>query len=244
MQKLSILELKKCFTTTTNKRNYNNALFTLIAHKYDWSTRLLSFGRDQSWKHNLIKHLPNIQKPVCLDIACGTGDITFKIAQRYTNSKIFGLDITKEMIKLATANNRFSNVSFVCQDMSSTKFDNNKFDIITGSYALRNASDLHKTLCELKRILKPGGTLAVLDFSKFDNKLAQKFQYYLLLYWGYLWGVILHTNHTTYGYIAESLRHFPSKNELNLLLQQYDFEITKKQSFFFGMIQVLIIKKN
>jgi len=247
--RLSSLDLQKCFMNTTTKRNYNNALFTLIAPKYDWSTRILSLGHDQSWKNNLILALPTLRltqgkKPVCLDLACGTGDITFKIAQKYSQGKIYGLDITKAMIQKAEKVNKFLHVQFVCQDMSSTQFDNNKFDIITGSYALRNASNLEKTLSEIKRILKPDGTLAVLDFAKFDNKFAQKLQYYLLLYWGYLWGIILHKNHTTYGYIAESLRHFPCKSKFDKLLHEYNFEITKKQNFFFGMIQILIIKKN
>lgn len=243
MNKLSTLALQKCFINTTNKRNYNKELFAVIAPKYNWSTRILSFGRDQSWKHSLIAHLPNIKKPVCLDIACGTGDVTFKIACKYPNAKIYGLDITKEMIKKASEYNKFSNVSFVCQDMSHTSFDNNAFDIITGSYALRNSPNLDNTLTELKRILKPGGTLAILDFSKFDNKFAQKIQYYLLLYWGYFWGLILHKNHTIYGYIAESLNNYPSKKQLEILLQQYNFAITKKRNFFFGMIQLMIVIK-
>lgn len=243
MNKLSTFALQNCFANNTNKKKYNKDLFALIAPKYNWSTRILSLGQDQNWKNNLILSLPHLKKPVCLDVACGTGDVTFRIAKKYFNAKIYGLDITKEMIKKAIEFNKFSNVKFVCQDMCNTSFENNTFDIITGSYALRNAPNLQNTLTEIYRILKPQGTFAVLDFSKFDNKFAQKIQYYVLLYWGYLWGIILHRNHTTYGYIAESLYHYPTKNELEKLMQDFNFKIVKKQNFFFGMMQLLILKK-
>lgn len=243
MNKLSSIEQRKCFTNSIDKKNYNQQLFTLIAPKYNWSTKILSFNQDKSWKNKLLKSLPAIKEPVCLDLACGTGDITFNLAIKYPKGKIYGLDITEKMLEIAKKNNKFPNIEFVCKDMINTNFSDNSFDIITGSYALRNSPNLKDTLIEIQRILKPQGTLAILDFSKSDNKFTQKIQYYLLLYWGYLWGIILHNNYTTYGYIAESLKHYPCKNELEKLIECNNFMIIKKYDYFFKLIQLMIIKK-
>lgn len=243
MNKFSESALQKCFTDVTLKKDYNKELFSLIAPKYNIATKILSLGKDQTWKRKLIKELPSIKNPVCLDLACGTGDITFKLAQKFTTGKIYGLDITPEMIKNAQQLNIFENIEFVCQDICDTNFADNSFDIITGSYALRNAPDLKKALTEINRILKTGGTFAVLDFSKFDNVIAQKIEYFILRSWGNFCGLLLHGNHTIYGYIAESLKHYPSQTEFENLINNFNFKMIKQKRLFFGIIQINILKK-
>ncbi len=242
MNKFSAIALQKCFTDAVEKRKYNKELFSLIAPKYNKATKILSLYNDHKWKTNLINKLENLKRPICLDIACGTGDVTFQLAQKYTGGTIYGLDITQAMIDSANRRNIFSNIEFVCSDMCNTQFEDNFFDIITASYALRNSPDLNKTLNEIKRILKPNATLAILDFSKVDNNFLQKLHYYILKSWGNLWGIILHQNHTTYGYIAESLKHFPNEKEFEKLLFNYNFKIIYKKKFFFCMIKLIIVK--
>lgn len=241
--KLNNIELTNCFKNPENKINHNKKLFSFISSKYNLATQLLSFAQDQKWKKELIRLLPPIDQPNCLDIACGTGDITFKISKKYKDAQICGLDITQAMIDQAIKINNQSNISFVCQNMSNTQFDNNSFDIVTGSYALRNSPDLKSTLLEINRILKKNGTLAILDFSKFDNLYLQKIQFYILKFWGCLWGLILHRNHTTYSYISESIKYYPSNSEFNKLVKEYGFEILENKKFFLGTIQIHILKK-
>ena len=242
MNKLSQVELNECFKSSISKLSHNEKLFSLIGPKYNKATRILSLYRDQSWKRQLINYLPNINNPVCLDLACGTGDVTFRVAKKYPMGTVYGLDLTQAMLNEAIKINTLSNVKFVCKDMCNTDFENNTFDIITGSYALRNSPDLKNALFEIKRILKPGGTVAILDFSKFDNAIAQKIQYALLKFWGSLWGILLHKNPTIYSYIAESIKHHPTHTEFEKIIKEFNFEITNKKKFFLGTMEIIIFK--
>ncbi len=139
------------------KRSYNEQIFREIAPRYDFITRALSFGRDASWKRDLMAALPLRRQPRCLDLACGTGDITRLLAEKYPGGDIVGLDITEGMLALARSATLHGNVRFVRQDMSQLDFEAETIDIITGGYALRNAPDLGRTLQEIHRVLKPDG---------------------------------------------------------------------------------------
>jgi demethylmenaquinone methyltransferase/2-methoxy-6-polyprenyl-1,4-benzoquinol methylase len=240
---LTNIELNQCFKNPELKKNHNKKLFSFISSKYNLATRILSFGQDQRWKSKLIKLLPYIENPICLDLACGTGDITFKVAQNYKKGTVIGLDITQSMIDQAIKLNNFKNIEFVCQDMCQTNFENDSFDIVTGGYALRNSPDLKKTLMEIHRITKPNGTIAVLDFCKFNNFYIQKIQYAVLKFWGSLWGIILHGNYTTYSYIAQSLKYYPTNSEFEKLIKDFGFEAIHNKKLFLGTLQILVFKK-
>ncbi|MCX6995654.1 MAG: class I SAM-dependent methyltransferase [Kiritimatiellaeota bacterium] len=155
------------------KRRLTHGLFTGIAPEYDRITPLLSLGRDRSWKRALIRALPDFAQPCCLDLACGTGDLAFLLARRYPAGHILGLDLTEKMLELARQRNDCPNVSFACADMAHTSQAAASMDIVTGGYALRNASDIATALDEIARILKPGGVAAFLDFSKPASRLVQ-----------------------------------------------------------------------
>lgn len=162
------------------KKYYNEQVFSEIAPRYDFITRALSLWRDAAWKRDLIAALPVKKNPVCLDLACGTGDIAFLLAEKYPQGQIIGLDITEPMLEISRSRNSYANVDFTNQDMSQLEFETNSIDVVTGGYALRNAPDLSIVIKEIHRVLKPGGTAAILDFSKPANKTGQMFEYWLL----------------------------------------------------------------
>jgi len=149
-----------------DKLLFNKRVFTVVAPVYQFVTKALSFGRDSAWKRKLIQCLPAMKNPRCLDLACGTGDITCALAEKYSGGSIVGLDINEKMLTLAKTKSAFPNIRFVLGDMSHTGLENDRFDVITGGYALRNAPSVPETLKEIFRILKPGGYCALLDFSK------------------------------------------------------------------------------
>jgi ubiquinone/menaquinone biosynthesis methyltransferase len=165
------------------KRYYNEQIFTEIAPRYDFITRSLSFWCDALWKRDLIAALPLHEKPLCLDIACGTGDITLLLAQKYPQGRIVGLDITEPMLALARARSTHPNVHFVNQDMSCLHFAPDSADIISGGYALRNAPDLEATTEGIHKALKSGGVAAFLDFSKPNGRILQLLEYRILKVW-------------------------------------------------------------
>ncbi|HKJ04878.1 MAG TPA: ubiquinone/menaquinone biosynthesis methyltransferase [Geopsychrobacteraceae bacterium] len=225
------------------KRDFNERHFTEAASRYDVATRVMSLGRDQAWKSYLVSSLPELIDPVCVDLASGTGDIAFLLAERFPQAQITGIDLTEEMVTLADQRNRFEHVSFACQDMGGTDFEDQSVDIVTGSYALRNAPDLAVGLQEVNRILKPGGYAVFLDFSKTGHPLVQNGQYWLLKCWCGLWGTLLHANPTIHAYIADSLKQFPARDDYYQLVRQSGFELVSSQLFYFGMLELLVVKK-
>jgi ubiquinone/menaquinone biosynthesis methyltransferase len=228
--------------TPDKKRMYNRRLFGIVAAHYHFLTRVLSFGRDPTWKRWLVDRLPPDGTPVVIDIASGNGDIAFRLRKKYRSSPIFAADLTPEMFASTRLSRRVSNIAFVIQDMSELGFKNTSADIVTGGYALRNAPDLEPTLAEIARILKPGGIAAFLDFSRPSGKIPAFIEYVLLKSWGGLWGLLLHGNPEIYGYIAESLRVFPDRASLHALLSTYDIPVSQSKTFFFGIIEVLICR--
>ncbi|MFZ4855500.1 MAG: ubiquinone/menaquinone biosynthesis methyltransferase [Desulfuromonadaceae bacterium] len=225
------------------KRLFNEQHFTEAASRYDIATRAMSLGRDQNWKKLMVAALPEISTPRCVDLACGTGDIAFLLGERFPPGQITGIDLTADMVTLADQRNRFNNIEFACRDMAETGFAEASVDIVTGSYALRNAPDLALALQEVNRILKPGGHAAFLDFSKSSLPLQQTAQYWLLKCWCGLWGTLLHGNPTIHAYIADSLEQFPPRDEYHQLIRRTGFAIVSSRSFYFGMLELLVIKK-
>jgi ubiquinone/menaquinone biosynthesis methyltransferase len=236
-------KIKIVLENPQEKKTYNEQLFTIVAPRYDFITRVLSFGQDRRWKTTLIKSLPDIAKPYCVDLACGTGDVTFALAQKYHHGVVVGVDLTLSMLDVARAKNRLQHVSFVQADMNELPYQNDSIDIITGSYALRNAPDLDQALAEVARVLKTGGTAAFLDFSKPKNRLLQKGEYYLLKWWGSLWGFLVHRDPRVYAYIAESLALYPNRSELRLLLEKHGFDVEKSTLLMGGCLELLVCKK-
>jgi demethylmenaquinone methyltransferase/2-methoxy-6-polyprenyl-1,4-benzoquinol methylase len=219
-------------------------MFSVIAPRYDFITRLFSFWQDSGWKRDLIAYLPKALSPRCLDLACGTGDLSFLLAARYPQGHVTGLDLTEDMLVLARRTNHYPNVIFVKGDMEHLDIISETMDIVTGGYALRNAPDLKQAIAEIYRVLKPGGTAAFLDFSKPSNRFAQRIEYYILKGWTGLWGLILHRNHEVYSYIAESLRAYPDRAVVQQLLVQQGFSIVTSKLHFLGITETLIVQKN
>lgn len=234
--------MKNILSNVRQKRAYNKWLFSIVAPKYKQATYLLSVGQDAFWKRKLVELLPEYTNANCLDIACGTGDLTFLLAQKYPLGTITGLDITPRMIDLAKRKNKYSNINFVIGDMHSLPFADSVFDIVTGGYALRNAPSLERALKEVHRVLKPGGTALFLDFSKSERKVVQKIAYNVLKYWGNMWGILLHGNPAIYGYIAESLQLYPDRKKLRTIFRKLGFEISHTRYFLCGVIELTCLK--
>ncbi|MGA2069740.1 MAG: ubiquinone/menaquinone biosynthesis methyltransferase [Sedimentisphaerales bacterium] len=222
---------------------FNREMFGTIAPRYDFITRALSFGQDMSWKNRLVNDLPDNKNAHCLDIACGTGDITFRLAAKYPAGHIVGLDVTKPMIDYARERNTFSNITFTLQDMCRTNFADESFDIVTGGYALRNAPNLEGALIEIRRVMKPGASAAFLDFSKPPNQFLQKTKGMLLKFWGGFWGILLLRNPQLYTYIAESLKQYPDRNALKQFLLKLGFTNIRSRKHFLGFAETITFQK-
>ena len=237
------LNIRQRLLDPRRKRELNEDIFSIVARRYDRITRLLSFHRDQAWKRRLVDGLPALTTPMCLDLACGTGDITLRLASKYPQGQIIGLDLSEPMLELARARGSNTGIQFRRGDMGRTGLASASFDMVTGGYALRNAGDLPETLAEIHRVLKPGGIGCFLDFSKPRGRRLQHAQVFLLRVWGGLWGWLFHGDPGVYTYIAESLANFPDRRQLVDLCRSQGFEIVASKLHFFGIVQRLTIRK-
>ena len=242
MSGLPDLEFRDRLLFPESKRSYNEVHFGVAASRYDFATRAMSLGRDGAWKKILADALPPLAAPSCLDLASGTGDVAFLLAERYPAGTVVGLDLSGEMLAVAKRRNTRGNARFEKGDMCSTGFPDDSFEIVTGGYALRNAPDLGRALQEIHRVLKPGGTAAFLDFSKSPDPLRQRLQLRLLRTWCGLWGFMLHRAWHVHGYIAESLATFPDRDEFLKLIDASGFKTVLTKRFFFGMLELAVIR--
>ncbi len=237
------LKIKDYLHTPERKREYNEQHFSEAASRYDFATRAMSLGRNIVWKRQLVAALPQFPSPVCVDLACGTGDITFLLAEKYPAGQIVGIDLTEPMLELARKRCDSDNIEFVRQDMAETDFPDESVDIVTGGYAVRNAAELHQAFMEINRILKPGGFVALLDFSKPPNPWFQRLQFLILKYWCGLWGLLLHGNPEVHAYISASLKTFPARGELRQLISETGFVVSHSRQFYFGTLELLVLRK-
>jgi demethylmenaquinone methyltransferase/2-methoxy-6-polyprenyl-1,4-benzoquinol methylase len=213
-------------------------LFRDVAPRYNLITRLLSFGRDAAWKRWLISQLPD-QADRVLDLACGTGDLTRALLARYPDARVTGLDLTPEMLDIARATGPES-LTYMEADMCNTGLKDHSVDLITGGYALRNAPDLDMALHETARLLRPGGTAAFLAFSAPRHPLLRRLHNGLLLFWGGLWGLLIHGNPRVYAYIAHSLARFPDRKAYHQHLITHGLRPRCTRRFMWGMIEAVI----
>lgn len=237
------LKIRDCLHAPERKREYNELHFSEAASRYDFATRAMSLGRDRAWKRQLIAALPNCPAPVCVDLACGTGDIAFMLADKYADGRILGIDLTEPMLALARRRNRTPRLKFVRGDMAETGLADASIDIVTGSYAVRNAAALQPAFAEIHRILRPGGFVALLDFSKPPSRCLQSLQHLVLKYWCGLWGLLLHGNPEVHAYIAASLKAFPDRQQLRRLAEESGFAVNHSRSFYFGVLELLVLQK-
>jgi len=234
--------IRASIQTPDNKRRYNEGLFTRVAAEYDMATRAMSLGRDRVWKRRLVVMLPELSLPNCVDLACGTGDVTLELAARFPQANIVGIDLTQAMIEVARERSRYANVTFRAEDMCHTTVADGWADVVTGSYALRNAPVLDDAFHEIRRMLKPGGHAAFLDFSKSAARWRQSLQLPLLKFWGGFWGMVLHGG-PEHAYIAESLRQFPDRTALRGKIAQHGFRLGAARRCFGGMLEIVVLVK-
>ncbi len=169
-------QIRAAIQTPDAKRVYNEQLFTRVAPDYDRATWAMSLGRDLHWKRQMVQALPPMTAPRWVDLAAGTGDVTASLAARFPDAEVIGIDLTPAMVDLARARGLRGNVRFAAADMTSTGLPDQWADLVTGSYALRNAPVLDDALKEVHRLLRPGGLAAFLDFAKSPVRWRQAVQ--------------------------------------------------------------------
>jgi len=232
-------DLKENISSKETKQRYVNRMFEIIAPRYDFITVFLSYGMDRGWKRKLINMLELKGDERALDLACGTGDITFSLGDRLPRGESYGLDITQGMLVIAEQKRRergAENVFFHRADIMSMPFEDQYFDCVTCGYALRNVPDVEGGLREIKRVLRPGGRFISLDFAHPNNKLYRWLYLRYLIVVGSATGLILHGDADMYRYIPESLKLYPGQHGVKKLMDQVGFVDTGVIEFGGGIM--------
>lgn len=209
------------------------AMFGSIAPRYDFVTRILSYGMDRRWKKAGVARATLPENALVLDLAAGTGDFSRLVRERLPNARSIGVDITELMLKMARARGLRDGV---CGDATILPFSDATFDCVFIGYGLRNFPNLKTSLAEIARVTRPGGLLVSLDFFLPPNRAFRALYLRYLYAQGAIWGFALHRNPRTYSYIADSLRDFVSIQELSSLLRGMGYGQVDTQEFILGGI--------
>ena len=201
------VQLRDAFVTPEQKRTYVRRLFATIADRYDLITQVLSYGQDRRWKRTLAGLADVRPGTRVLDLACGTGDITYEVAARGADAT--GLDVTLRMLELAHAKRAERPVRFLAGDMMALPFGGAQFDVVTSGYGIRNVPTIQPALDEIYRVLRPGGLFLSLDFNRPQNAIVRGVYLGYLTVVGSMLGLVLHSDPDTYRYIPESIRRYP-----------------------------------
>jgi demethylmenaquinone methyltransferase/2-methoxy-6-polyprenyl-1,4-benzoquinol methylase len=226
------------------KAVYVRAMFADIARRYDVMNRLMTFGRDQSWRRYTVSQLcldtlpiptpgmattqsetPNaqsrIQNPkfkMVLDVATGTGDLAIEVRRQYPEARVVGLDVVPDMLVLAREK-AGRPVPVVVGDALALPFPNAVFDGVVTGFALRNVTDIPAALAEMARVTRPGGRLACLEITRPQIPIFRHlFGWYFYRLVPIIGGIVS-GKRSAYTYLPHSLTAFPAPTEIAAIMR-------------------------
>ena len=208
-------------------------MFWAIAPRYDFVTRLFSFGMDRRWKATAVRNAALPRNATVLDLACGTGDFALLVPGCFPGATVVALDLTEEMLRRAR---RRGVKAVVAGNALFLPFADHAFDAVFVGYGLRNFADLKAALGEIRRVTRPGGVMVTLDFFLPTNRLFRAVYLAWLYAQGAFWGLLLHGRPRIYTYIPDSLRGFVSIEGFSHLLQSLGFERVAARGYIVGGI--------
>lgn len=213
-----------------NKKKQVAAMFDSIAFRYDFLNRFLSAGIDVYWRKKAIAELQEIKPATVLDVATGTADVALLTHQILQPEKIVGIDISEGMLQYGhekiKAKNLQHKIELQLGDSETINFPNTTFNAITVSFGVRNFENLEKGLSEMLRVLKPGGKLVVLEFSKPTNWLFKPIYGTYMNYIAPAFGKLFSNNKQAYAYLNESVLAFPERENFVHILNKVGYENT------------------
>ena len=199
-------------------------MFGVIAKRYDLLNHVLSGNVDKRWRRTVatrVRERLSSSSPRILDVACGTGDLSLTLFE-ITGAGVVGTDFCRPMLDIA-AGKTSGRIRYVEGDALDLPFRDGTFDVVTIAFGLRNLSNVERGLAELSRVLKPGGWVAVLEFSRPANAVLRPvFNLYFTKVLPWI-GRVVSGSQNAYSYLPASVQKFPDQSQLSLLMEQAGF---------------------
>ena len=223
----------------SDKAGRVQGVFNSVASKYDIMNDAMSVGIHRVWKEAMMDWLAPRAGQKLLDVAGGTGDVSFKFLGRAGSGHATVLDLTEPMLvegrKRAEAAAMADSLDWVVGDAMALPFEDNTFDVYTISFGIRNVTRPQEALNEAYRVLRPGGRLMVLEFSQLPNPMMQKA--YDLYSFNVIprMGQMIANDRDSYQYLVESIRNFPDQETFLGMLRTAGFGQAKYRNLSLGI---------
>ncbi len=213
-------------------------MFDNISGRYDFLNHLLSLGIDIRWRKKAILELAEIQPKLILDVATGTGDFAIQ-ALDLKPEKIVGVDISEGMLEVGRKKMKERHLDQIIElrsgDSENLPFEENKFDAVIVAFGVRNFEDLKKGLTEIFRVVKPGGKVVILEFSKPSQfPFKQLFNLYFKFVLPKI-GKLISKDQAAYTYLPESVQTFPDGNDFLKILSGIGYKNATCRPLTFGI---------
>ncbi|PTX92644.1 bifunctional demethylmenaquinone methyltransferase/2-methoxy-6-polyprenyl-1,4-benzoquinol methylase UbiE [Opitutus sp. ER46] len=226
-----------------------NSMFGRIAQRYDVANRLLSGGIDIWWRRRLVAAVRRTHPGDVLDLATGSGDVAFALSRGLGNStRILGMDFCQPMLdqaeikKVAAGPERYANVTFRPGDGLALPLPDACTDAVTIAFGLRNLADRNKGLHEMRRVLRPGGHLFVLEFSQPYPWFRPFYAFYLRRILPTIAGIVT-GDRAAYVYLNDTITQFPDRPALAAEITAAGFPTVTARAMTFGIVALHIARR-
>ena len=228
-------------------------MFNDIAPTYDKLNHILSLNVDKRWRRKAVmfvkKAISDIERPIFLDVACGTGDSSIQLAKNLEHTRIHAIDISEKMLEIGkkkVENLKYEEkmkISFTNSSAENIVFHDDVFDAVFVAFGVRNFSEREKGLKEIIRVLKPEGTLVILELSEPQNIIIRWF--YNLYFKNILpfIGKCISGNKEAYRYLQKTVEKFPMPKEFMTMLQSVGYQEIKHIALSCGLCRIYMAKK-
>lgn len=223
-------------------------IFSAIAKKYERFNAVSSFGAYKAWLAGMMKQASISPDADVLDVAGGTGDVTFTVARAKHPAHIQCTDLVPEMLDVARmhyADGKADGVpvDFEVVDAQDIPYADASYDVVTMVYGIRNMPDRPRALAEMFRVLKPGGSLVCLEFSTPPNPLWRSLYNFYLKHLIPFWGGLITGDREGFVYLARSIKVFPDQQGLANLMESVGFRNVTWKNYTGGIAAVHVAKK-
>ena len=229
-----------------SKKDQVAKMFNAISGRYDFLNHFLSLGIDILWRKKAIALLKDIEPKIILDVATGTGDFAIE-ALALKPTQVIGIDISDGMLEVGRKKMKDRGhseiIKLVNGDSENLPFEENKFDAVIVAFGVRNFENLEIGLKEIFRVLRPGGKLVVLEFSKPTKfPFKQLYNFYFSMILPFI-GRIVSKDNAAYSYLPESVNAFPDGTKFTSILTTTGFNTTSCKPLTFGISSLYVGKK-